>query len=162
MIERMIVMILDNAVPIPVINLPDLLKDKITFTANESLTYTESKFYEICLQALAEKMIEDKIDINFLTHLNILFTKNGSYSMTEESGDRFGFHLNLSIYSLDNIRKTNNDKFMVVTFIEELVHYFWQIEDETLTKYKVIEIAQKFLPDITLELLKEWHVNGIQ
>ena len=152
---------LDSAVSIPVINMPDLLKGKLIFIANETLTYTEAKLFEICLEALAEKMVEDKIDISSLTHLNVLFTKSGSYSMTEESGDRFGFHLNLSIYALDNLRKTNSDRFMVVTFIEELVHHFWQVEDETKTKYKTLEIAQKIVPGITLELLKEWHVNGI-
>lgn len=46
-------------------------------------------------------------------------------------------------------------------YIEELTHYFWRIYDETIVKYKVVEILNDVVPNLSIEDLKGCGLNGI-
>lgn len=64
-------------------------------------------------------------------------------------------------YSMGKLRQTKNAKFILFAFIEELVHHFWCITDETKVKYKALEIAKRIDDSYSLDLLKGWGLNGL-
>lgn len=141
--------------------IPDMLKGKLTFVANHGLNAKEVQIFGMALQAIVLQLEEDKITKEKLNNVNAIFTKDGSFAMYEENSNTFGLHFSLAVYAIENLRKLNNERFLLVAFIEELVHHYWRIEDETKVKYKVIEIAQKIDNNITIEMLKGWGVNGL-
>lgn len=126
------------------------------------MTDSEVRIFGIGLLAIAEKLDEEHISNQQLTNVNAIFTKDGSFSMEEEVKTTLGLHFSLAIYALESLRKINNEYLLLVTFVEELVHHYWRIEDETMVKYKVLEIVQKIDPKIDIDMLKGWGVNGLR
>lgn len=154
-------MILHNFVTTKVPKIPDILKNKLTFVANFKLNDNEVHIFGLALIAIAEQLKKDNITNQQLTNVNVIFTKNGSFSMEEETNTTFGLHFSLAIYAIENLRKINNERFMLFTFVEELVHHYWCIENETNVKYKVLEVVQLIDSNITLQIVKGWGVNGL-
>lgn len=144
-----------------VINIPDKLKQKLTFASNIEITKREKFIMEIVLEEITNQLEYENMSIDSLTRVNAIFTKDGSFSMYEENDKTYGNHFSLAIYAMEKIRNTNNEKFMLLVFTEELVHHYWRLEDETKTKYKVLEIIQRIEPEITLDLIKGWGLNGL-
>ena len=153
-------MTLQNFVSTNVPCVPKILEGKLTFVANYALNDKEVRIFGIGLLAISEKLIEDNISSHQLTNVNVIFTKDGSFGMIEEDNSTFGLHFSLSVYALESLRKINNEHFYLFAFVEELVHHYWRIDNETKTKYKVLEIVQKVDPNITLDMIKNWGVNG--
>lgn len=152
---------LKNYVSTKVPAIPKILDGKLTFVANCALNDNEVKIFGMGLLAISSKLNEDNITKAQLTNVNVILTKDGSFEMIEEDSSTFGLHFSLSVYALEPLRKVNNESFLLFAFIEELVHHYWRISDETKTKYKVLEIVQKVDPHITLDAVKKWGVNGI-
>lgn len=141
--------------------IPDIIKDKINIIIAFELEETEVILFNLALLAIANEMRKDNLCIEQLTNLNIIFSKNGSFEIVQESDSVFGMHFSFAVYAMETLRKTNNDYFMLVTFIEELTHHYWRIEDEISVKYKVVDIAHSVEPKITLDMLRGWGINGI-
>ena len=152
---------LNNYISTYVPEIPDMLKGKLTFVANYGLNAKETQIFGMALQAIVLQLKEDKIAKEELNNVNAILTKDGSFSMHEEDSNTFGLHFSLAVYAVENLRKLNNDRFLLVAFIEELVHHYWRTEDETKVKYKVVEIAKRIDNNITIEMLKGWGVNGL-
>lgn len=134
--------------------IPKIIADKLVFIPLYDLNEREILLFNLALNAVANGITKDNIDD--LRHTNVVFTQNGSFYFSQENGDVFGMHCHFCIYAMETLRKTENEYFMLVTFIEELVHHFWGIEDEIAVKYKVVEIAQTVEPKVTLDMLKGW------
>lgn len=47
-------------------------------------------------------------------------------------------------------------------YVEELTHYFWRIYDETIVKYKVVDILNNAVPNLSIEDLKRCGLNDIE
>ena len=140
--------------------IPNELQGKLTFAANYSLNENEVRIFSMALYAIISQLKEDGIAFDSLTNVNAVFTKNGTVEL-EENSSAFGNHISLAIYAIENLRHTNNERFLLFAFVEELVHHYWCIEDETKVKYKVLQIVQKIDSGITLELIKGWGLNGL-
>lgn len=65
----------------------------------------------------------------------------------------------LIIYHMNRLRKTNNFLIITYAYIEEIVHHFWNIHDETEVKYKGLEIMKYLNPNVTIDTLKRWNIN---
>lgn len=141
--------------------IPEYLTGKLTMVANYPLNNSDVHLFDLALKAISKALELDHITKESLTTVNVIFTKDGSFSIIEESPTTFGLHCSLAVYALEKLNAVNNEKFKLVSFIEELVHHYWRIEDETTVKYKVVQIAQMIDPSITIDLLKEWDVNGL-
>lgn len=141
--------------------IPDILQNKlkiiITYLPNER----ELKIFQFSLFAIAKELMNDNIDNQQLTKVNVIFTKDGSFSMYEEHDDIFGAHGSFVIYPLERLRKRIDEYFTIFSFTEELVHHYWRIEDEIKIKYKVLKIVQMVDPKITIDLIRKWGFDGI-
>lgn len=152
---------LDNSVITFVPNFPDILVGKLTVAANYALNNNDVQIFALALNAISMQLEKDKIRKEDLTTVNALFTKNGSFSMYEESHSTLGLHFSLAIYPLETLHNMHNDRLVLFAFVEELVHHYWNIEDETTVKYKVLEIVNLIDTGITIDMLKGWGVNGL-
>lgn len=101
---------------------------------------------------------DDLDDSEIYSRVDIFFSKNGSISLCTD--EEIAFHVCIILYNMNKLRMQGNEKFMFVGFIEELVHHFGRIDDETTVKEKVVQIAQKYYSDITIETLRKWGVLG--
>lgn len=155
-------MILDNQramVIKPVI--PPILKNKISFFSNCVLKASEITYFNQALQCVAKGLEQDGIDLPSYYTLNVFFTEDGSISFHENDERNNGLQIYMVIYRMNKIRKINSCAFTIFVYIEELVHYFWRIYDETAIKYKVLELTNYVIPSLTIDDVKGWGLNGL-
>lgn len=156
---------LDNQVPLlrrP--RIPKIFKDKklITVISNCKLQEQDIYLFELSLQCVANHLEKDNIDLSDFYGLNIIFTDMGSMSFHENDEGNNGSQVYFAIYRMKKLRKINSNVFTMFVFIEELTHYFWRIYDETKVKYKVVEILNDVVPNLTIDDLKGCGLNGIE
>lgn len=152
---------LENHIATYVPLVPTELKEKINFTANYAMNEKEALIFVKVLKSIVEQMKIDNIDFTTLTRIGVIFTENGNFSFIDECDNTYGRCFSLAVYKLGRLRIANNDDFTLFVFAEELVHHYWQVEDETVVKYKVLEVAQRIKPSITLEKIKGWGLYGL-
>ena len=152
---------LDNYVSTRVPETPEILRGKITMVASHALDDVDLFLFDLALKAVAAQIRKDGLTADDLTTVNVVFTRDGSFSMSEPSPNTYGLHFSLAVYALESLRQTGNLAFRLTAFIEELAHHYWRIEDETVIKHKVVEIASNVTDSITIEFLKEYGVNGL-
>ena len=154
-------MVLNDFVTTKIPNIPEILVGKLTMVANYVLNDNEVRIFGLALNAISQKLKQDEINKDDLTNVNVIFTKDGNFAIHQDTSSAFASHFSLAIYQLENLRKTHNERFVLFAFVEELVHHYWRIENETEVKYKVLEIVQLIDTGITLEMVKGWGVNGL-
>lgn len=155
-------MILDNTHIIsPKPKIPKILKNKVSLLSNCKLNVNEVILFNLAIQAVANHIEKDQINLDDYYKLNIFFTENGKISFHEETNTINGMQIYMAVYIMDRLRKNNNASFTIFVYIEELVHYFWRIYDETQVKYKIVDIIKDIVPDFTIEIAKGWGLNGL-
>lgn len=145
--------------PRPVV--PPLLKKKINFFSNCYVKPTEIALFNQALQCVAKHLEHDKIDLSDYFVLNVIFTEDGSISFHEDDDRNNGSQIYMAIYRMNKLRKINANIFMLFVFVEELAHYYWRMYDETAIKYKVVEIINYIVPNLTIDDVKGWGLNGL-
>lgn len=155
-------MILDSQKRLPLKpTTPNILKTKIHYFTNCNMTTKEIILFNQALQCVAKQLIMDGIDLSDYYVLNVFFTEDGSISFRENNDATNGSQLYMAIYRMNKLRKFNSSILMLFVFIEELTHYFWRIYDETDVKYKIVEIINHIVPDLTIDIVKGWGLNGL-
>ena len=155
-------MTLDNQKPLPrKLTIPVILKEKLTAYCNCTITKEELKLFEIALVCVEKQLILDNINLTDFYKLNVFFTEKGSISFHENDERNNGSQIYMAIYRMMKLRKLNSSVFTLFVFIEELAHYFWREYDETAVKYKVVEIINHSVPNLTIEDVKGWGLNGL-
>ena len=145
--------------PKPII--PKRLKNHVKIFSNCKLSKQEVILFNISLQSVANYLEHDSIDLSDYHTLNIVFTENGKISFHDTKDNVNGMQIYMAIYKMMQLRKKGSSSFSLFVFIEELVHYFWRISDETIVKYKVTEIMQTIVADFTIEIAKGWGLYGL-
>lgn len=145
--------------PRPVV--PPLLKKKINFFSNCYVKPTEIALFNQALQCVAKHLEHDKIDLSDYFVLNVIFTEDGSISFHEDDDRNNGSQIYMAIYRMNKLKKINANIFMLFVFVEELAHYYWRMYDETAIKYKVVEIINYIVPNLTIDDVKGWGLNGL-
>ena len=146
----------NNFIPSIVPNVPQLLQRKINFLTSIQLTDNECRIFSICLEDISIIIKKDGLE-NSLTQVHACFTPTGDFGFSWE-GMCQASYAQLAVYNMQEIRKLGDEQIAFV-FTEELVHHFWKYDDETETKYKVLEILQITEPHITKEYVKNWGLN---
>ena len=140
--------------------IPKLLKSKINVMANCKLTDREVSIFNACLKCVENHLIKDNIYLSKFFAINVLFSKDGGFSFYENNEDRNAFILYIAIYNMEKLRICNADWLTAFSYVEELTHYFWNIQDENDVKYKVAEILQDIFPALSIDIMKglgiEW------
>ena len=175
---------LENGIETEIPKVPDELKDKIFINTVRELSYTDYTLFELSMKAIVYQMIKENTDFSKLNRINVIFTNDGSFSMNTKDKPLFsftdtcGYYFKLAVYPLEVLHKKGKNSITLFAFTEELVHHFWNIEDESLVKYKVLDVLnykvlKELDPDIlnilelidskalniTEGLLNEWGVN---
>ncbi|WP_428910719.1 hypothetical protein [Niallia sp. Krafla_26] len=154
---------LRNWVECPGPRVPELLADKIRFVANFPITDDEAMQFSIVLEKIVEELEVDNLSPVDFSRVTVIFTENGGFEF-EDEGDNvaLGLHFSLAVYAIGRIREKvaiQGEIVAFITFIEELVHHFWRLEDEVETKIKVTNIVNRIFERnfyITDLFSREW------
>lgn len=111
------------------------------------------------LESLSKHLYEKNIDPTKLFPVSLIFTKDGSFSVTENEATTYGRCMSFLVYSMERIITSNNQHMQLFVFIEELVHYYFQETNETKVKLTTFSVVQKIFPEITFEEVTSWGVN---
>lgn len=141
--------------------IPLKLKDKISFFSNCDVTIAELKLFDQVLQCVATQLENEQIDLSSFYKLNVFFTSDGSMSFVENDDRNNGSQIYMAVYRMDKLRRIGSVTFTAFVFAEELAHYYWRIYDESIVKYKVVEILNHIFPNLTIEEVKGWGLNGL-
>ena len=147
---------LKNAVTSREISIPVEFKDKITVMANDFITALDVRMFRIALNSVKIQLQKDNIDVSLLPHANVIFTRDGSFTLEQNENHIYGYRSNIIVYCMERLHYVNIPNFTFFIFIEELTHHYWNIEDEIEVKYKVLEIIGNSNVIITIDDLKKW------
>lgn len=143
------------------INIPSIATEKVTVLTNCVLTEDEVTLFNASIKSICEYIQKNNISLDEHFAFNVIFTEDGSFAFEEDSNGTFGHQFQLATYNMDMLRKLNNFDMMLLTFVEELSHYFFRISDEKAVKYRVEEILKIFHPSFDLDVLvKKYSLNG--
>ena len=154
-------MIIKGVKPITSLIIPTIFKNHILIASSCDLTEREVFLFQTSINAVS-KMIK-KENLQKINSVNIIFSASGEiYLLPDNDVVEIGTHFRAITYRLDLLRSVQNDKFIMFAFIEEMAHNFWDIEDEIEVKYKVVDIMNQFIPNITINTdeLKRWKIYG--
>ena len=152
-------MTIENIIPHKTVVIPEIFNNKIQILYRCELSRDELAIFGYCLQICAKVLVEDGFTNNNLTKVTIVFIDDGQLLLNDNEMSTYGCHFSLIVYHMNKIRKLNNMMKTALLYVEELVHHYWRIEDETLVKYKDVEILKLANSNYSIELLKEWGVN---
>ena len=146
--------------PVAIIK-PLSLQETLSVFTRCSLTENEIKLFNDVLKCVNNHLMIDKIDLSTLYTLNVFFIEEEITFSYEGNTGTCGNQFHLATYRMNKIRGYKSDVFTAIIFAEELVHYYWRIFDETIVKYKVVEILNDIYPKLTIEMLKNLGMNGL-
>lgn len=153
-------MILENSIQSFAPVAPPYFNNCIFMNSSYSMTEQTANLFTKGLEALSRILYEKEIDPNKFLSINLIFTKDGSFSIKENTLIAYGRCFQLIIYAMDKIEKCN-DEMKLFIFIEELVHYYFQERNETKAKILTFMVVKKIFPDFTFEEVVSWNVNWI-
>lgn len=137
---------------------PPYFNDNIFMNASYSMSEDTAILFTKGLEALSRVLYEKDINPNKFLPINLIFTKDGSFSMKEESSVAYARCFPLIIYAMEKVENCNEHMKLFI-FIEELVHYYFQEKDETKAKITTYMIVKKIFQDFTFEEVVSWGVN---
>lgn len=143
------------------VDIPDFFKDKINIHFMCHLTDDEVYAFYHILKSCEKSLICENRSSNTITKCVIIFTETESITLTENEDDCYACYFRVIIYHMNRLRKLNNFLKLALGLTEELVHHFWNEDNEELVKHKDVEILHRLNNIYSIELLKEWKVNGL-
>lgn len=150
-------MILKDAISCKGPVVPDFLKDKIQMVSNCEIDQKIILYFTSGLFLISDELEEDGYSKDNLSSVVIIFSKDGNCSLIQDDPDTMGCHCSIIIYNISKMYKNIN--LTLFTFVEELVHHFWRISNETDAKMKTLKILQRADPSFTIDIIKGWGVN---
>lgn len=138
--------------------IPYYLKGKITITSNCELHEEEIMLFNLALKLINERVaMSPEIEPCDFSAVNVIFTENGELTLLKDDDKVYiGLQFYSIVYVLRYLRETENQRFILFAFLEELVHHYWRVTDEIEVKYIVLEIMQQYDKNVTLEMIKGW------
>lgn len=101
----------------------------------------------MAIKLVEQEMKHQDIDIDQLKKTNFIITENGTLSVKMTDA---GNYIYFSIIDYSAIKKFNKNARLAI-LIEELVHNYWNIDDEERIKYIDIDILKRLDPQVRLE-----------
>lgn len=148
-----------NIVPIHDIVKPEIFEDKIQLISTCEMTTDELTAFALVLKYAAVVMEKDGITKEKLKRVSVVFLGSDELIIDQEDNNCGACTFSLIIYHMNRLRKADDFLLITYAYIEEIVHHFWNIQDETEVKYKGLEIMQHLNPTFTIDTLKRWNVN---
>lgn len=145
-------MVLNNWVETLGPSVPAELIGKFEAVASYELKEREAKLFTLALKAIVSELKKDKIEFKNLHKVTAIITKDGEFTLSISDKNTLGIRVCLAVYAVERWRKLNfNDNQILLVILEELCHHYWNIENETIVKYKVYNIIKNIFPGTTFE-----------
>jgi hypothetical protein len=135
---------------------PEILIRKLTLMSTYQINERETKIFEFALLGIADCLREEGFKEENLCNAVILITKDGYFEHRLLKNElHFGIKLNLIVFCVQqwrNPKYINDGNLILMIFLEELIHHFWNTDDEVFVKEKAIKIINKLFPERTFKL----------
>lgn len=131
---------------------PKSLIKKFEIKTTYKLTDNEVSLFSLALIGIEKQLTLENINFNKLPRVTALITKDGEFSVANDENDiineTMGYRFNLIVYCVQKWRTKKFDEARIlVVFLEELCHHYWNIEDEVEVKEKVTEVFNQIFPE---------------
>ena len=142
---------LENAIPFvncPV--LPNVLHGKLFLSTTCDITPHECELFWVAFQLAGKALVDSPLPDDQLFATAII-TDQDKITLNIEPND-LGNAARLMVYPIHRWRNLHLSDYQILTCIlEEIAHCLWLIVDEEQVKYKVLELARLYDPNIRLE-----------
>lgn len=129
--------------------IPPKYKDKIIFVATCGVDLKYAELAGHAVKLTIEKIEEEGIDIRAIV---MIMTRDGKAVLQADAS--FGSNSIICIFQIDLWEKYKiSDRIITAAFIEEMVHSFWNTDDEIVAKNKVLEILRQEESALTMQAL---------
>lgn len=137
---------------IPCAHIDDRLKHCIHIFADCYIPREINDAMTVVIKAVADQLEKENLDISGRMSINCVFSESDSftYIMSEDS---LASCIMVAFYPLNKLVPLVGDNLLYTALCEELCHLFWNIRDETLINYKVLDVLKNIVEDLTLESL---------
>lgn len=126
--------------------LPKNISSKILLSATGENTDHEAELFYIAVECIMYKLNKDGISIESTTSVNAFFTFGDGVTLKIDNGS-IGEMCRIIVYDLNKMRNLHlNDVQMLTVFTEELIHHFYNDENEKSTKLKTFDAIKYKLP----------------
>lgn len=127
------------------------IADKIILRATAPLPDVISCALYDVFRAVADQLEKENRIIGGLP-VHCFFLGEESFTISLDSPER-AICLRLAIYPLPNLAPLIGTDFLYTVLAEELCHLIWDISDEALVNFKVLEVLRNLHPQLSLAAL---------
>ncbi len=133
-------------------HIDDRLKHCITILTDSIIPREVNDAMTAVFKAVADQLEKENLDISGRMSINCIFSESDSftYIMSEDS---LASCIMVAFYPLNKLVPLVGSNLLFTVLCEELCHLIWNIRDETLINYKVLEVLKNINEDLTLESL---------
>lgn len=121
---------------------------KIVISANFKISEQFNKEILMAIKLVEMEMIYQNIDIDRLKPTNFIFTNFGKIEIEMEA---IGNHIQFCVIDYSKLEKITVQNARLCIMIEELVHRYWNYDDEMKIKYIDIEILKRLDSTVKIE-----------
>lgn len=150
---------LDNSINTYLPIAPSYFGERLFMNATYELPNEMADLFSKGLEALSKFLYENNINPSNFFPINLIFTKDGNLSLTEDDIGTYGRCIFFLIYSIERLINSNNQHMQLFVFIEELIHYYFQTTNETRVKLITLSVVQKVFPEVTFKEVVSWGGN---
>lgn len=151
---------IDGLKPTFVPALPNILKNKLEFRTTTNLSENDTIAFAKALIKLEELIVEECVNIDNVPRAFAIFTDQGDLKISLDKGT-LGTNVHLICYAIQRWEEYNlSEVHKVSVFLEELCHWFWNIDDEVKVKFKVFEILKRIYATVKFE--EVFNLKGLQ
>lgn len=124
------------------------IADKIILSATAPLPDTISCALYNVFRAVADQLEKENRIFGSMP-INCLFLAEDSFTIALDGSER-AIGLRLAVYPLPNLVPLVGTDSLYMILAEELCHLIWDIHDETLVNFKVLEVLRNLHPQLSL------------
>lgn len=123
------------------------LHEKIIFAASCIIPDVIIAAMTDVIKAVSDQMEKENKTFGERTEIFCIFTENPQFTISLDNNE-VAICMKLAVYPVNNLLKYAGDKRLYAILAEELCHLIWEISDETLVCYKVIDVLKNIFPGI--------------
>lgn len=144
---------LKNAVCLNSVGIDKRIQQKLIIKATAEIGERVRKLFTLTTKVVADQLEHDNVTI---ITCNCVFTNSDEVAFILDSCE-MGLNVHFCVYPFHKWAALNDIK-ILVCLIEELVHFFWSIEDEYQASVKVHEIIKRIDQNVEITDLysKKW------
>lgn len=138
-----------NCIGQPMYKINHKIKEKVVFCADHMVDDEVLKQASIGLELLGKLFDNLGIEIQTLRETNVFFSELGNINLSMDDST-LGNVFQMIVIKSKKVSQYEPIKILAI-IVEELCHHFFQIHDERIVKYKVLEVIKQKYPSLEIE-----------